>query len=304
MGDRTEAVRGVLILLKTLSVRPSSEAQLMEALMDGEIRRDGRTLRRWISALREEGFDVQRKYGRYELLRSPVRLDFDGYEALAALSALESLAAREPVYGEHFASAATKLRDALPEESLKFADAGRLEFDLDFASDPPESPEVMETLRRATHRHQRLDILYYSLNSDSLRHRTVEPIRVSYVQRAHRLFAYEPEENSIREFRVNRIKSAKILPDKFAPETHIQSLETVEIRLNRNAFVAYGNSLVPDARIEPTPEGGAVLAGTTPSTFWTVRDLASLGPDVEVLGGPTLKNEYLTFLEDSLKKYR
>ena len=304
MGDRMEAVRGVLILLKTLSVRPSSEAQLMGALMDGEIRRDGRTLRRWILALREEGFDVQRKDGRYELLRSPVRLDFDGYEALAALSALESLAAREPVYGEHFASAAAKLRDALPEESLKFADAGRLEFDLDFASDPPESPEVMETLRRATHRHQRLDILYYSLNSDSLRHRTVEPIRVSYVQRAHRLFAYEPEENSIREFRVNRIRSAKILPDKFAPETHIQSLETVEIRLNRNAFVAYGNSLVPDARIEPTPEGGAVLAGTTPSTFWTVRDLASLGPDVEVLGGPTLKNEYLTFLEDSLKKYR
>ncbi len=276
----------------------------MEALLNGDVRRDERTLRRWISALRNEGFDIEHENGKYKLLKSPVRLDFTGYEALAALSALESLAAREPVYGEHFDSAAAKLRDALPEESLKFADAGRLEFDLDFASDPPESPKVMETLRRSTHRHQRLDILYYSLNSDSLRNRIVEPIRVSHVQRAHRLFAYEPEETGIREFRVNRIKEAKMLPDKFSPERHIQSLEIVEIRLTKNALIAYGNSLVPDADIENTPEGGAILTGTTPSTFWTVRDLASLGPDVEVLGGASLKREYLAFLEDSLEKHR
>ncbi|MDQ3386397.1 MAG: WYL domain-containing protein [Actinomycetota bacterium] len=299
-----EAFRGALILLKTLSERPSSPARLMEALLDGDVRRDERTLRRWISALRNEGFDIEHENGKYKLLKSPVRLDFTGYETLVALSVLESLAAREPVYGQHFDSAAAKLRDALPEESLKFADAGRLEFDLDFASDPPESPEVMETLRRATHRHQRLEILYHSLNSDSLRHRTVEPIRVSYAQRAHRLFAYEPDENGIREFRINRIKESKILPDKFSPETHIQSLEPVELRLTRNAFIAYGDYLVPDAGIELTPEGGAILTGTTPSTFWTVRDLASLGPDVEVLGGPKLKSEYLSFLEDSLKKHR
>jgi len=303
LGDMAEAFRGALILLKTLSGRPSSPARLMEALLDGDVRRDERTLRRWISALRNEGFDIEHKNGRYKLLKSPVRLDFTGYEALATLSVLESLAAREPVYGKHFASAAAKLRDALPEESLKFADAGRLEFDLDFASDPPESPEVMETLRRATHRHQRLYIFYYSLNTDSLRHRTVEPIRVSHVQRVHRLFAYESDKNAIREFRVNRIKTAKMLPDKFAPERHIQSLETVEIRLTKNAFVAYGNYHVPDADIEKTPEGGAILTGTTPSTFWTVRDLASLGPDVEVLGGPSLKREYLAFLKDSLKKH-
>lgn len=276
----------------------------MAALLDGDVRRDGRTLRRWISALREEGFDIRRHEGRYELLHSPIRLDFDGYETLATLSVLESLASREPVYGEHFASAAAKLRDALPEEALKFADAGRLEFDLDFASDPPESPKVMDTLRRATHRHQRLDILYYSLNSDSLRHRTVEPIRVYHAQRAHRLFAYETEESAIREFRVNRIKTAKILPDKFAPETHIHSFETARIRLTKNAFIAYGTSLIPDANIEPTTEGGAILTGTTPSTFWTVRDLAALGPDVEVLGGPSLLREYLIFLKESLKKYR
>lgn len=304
MGDRTEAFRGALILLKTLSEKPSSEARLLDALLDGGVRRDARTLRRWLSALREEGFDLHRKDGRYELVSSPVRLDFGDYEALATLSVLESLASREPVYGEHFASAAAKLREALPEKSLKFADAGRIEFALDFASDPPESPEVMDTLRRATYRHQRLDILYHSLNSDSLRHRTVEPIRVYHAHRAHRLFAYEPEENAIREFRVNRIKTAKLLPDKFAPETHIHSVEPAKIHLAKNAFIAYGKNLIPDATVEPTPEGGALLTGTTPSTFWTVRELAALGPDAEVLGGPALRREYLSFLEETLKKSR
>ena len=304
MGARMEAFRGALILLKTLSEKPSSEARLVEALLNGGIRRNARTLRRWVLALREEGFDIRRANGRYELLASPVRLDFEDYEALAALSVLDSLASREPVYGEHFASAAAKLRAALPEKSLKFADAGRIEFALDFASDPPESPEVMDTLRRATHRHQRLDILYHSLNSNSLRHRTVEPIRVYHAQRAHRLYAYEPEENAIREFRVNRIKTARLLPDKFAPETHVHSVEPARIRLAKNAFVAYGKSLIPDATIEPTPEGGAVLTGTIPSTFWTVRELAALGPDAEVLGGTALRQEYLSFLEETLKKSR
>lgn len=304
VGDGAEAFRGALILLKTLSGKSSSEARLVETLLDGGIRREGRTVRRWLAAMREEGFDVQRKDGRYELARSPVRLDFGEYEALAALSVLESLASREPVYGNHFASAAAKLREAMPEKSLKFADAGRLEFALDFASDPPESPEVMDTLRRATHRHQRLDILYHSLNSNSLRRRTVEPIRVSHAQRAHRLYAHEPETNTIREFRVNRIKEARMLPDKFAPETHIRAFEPAHVRLTKNAYIAYGKTLVPDATIEPTTDGGAILTGTTPSTFWTTRELAALGPDAEVLGGPALKKEYLAFLRDTLKKHQ
>lgn len=173
MGEKMETVRGTLTLLRVLSEGLSSRERLLEALEDAGIYRDERTIRRWMRVLREAGFGIERREGRYELRSSPVRLQLDGYETLAALSVLESLAKREPVYGDHLTSAAAKLREALPEESLRFADSGKIEFALDSASDPPEDPNVMEVLRRATHRGQRVEILYHSLRSNSVRWSTL-----------------------------------------------------------------------------------------------------------------------------------
>lgn len=304
MGE-LEAVRGTLVILQALSEGPASRRQLEGILMDAGIHRDERTVRRWLAALREEGFGIERVGERYELKGSPVRIAFDDYEALATLSVLESLADREPVYGRHLASGAAKLRESLPKESLSFADSGKIEFSLDSASKPPEDPKVMDTLRRAVHRSQRTRILYHSLSSDSVRWREVEPVRIAYVQRAHRLYAYEREENRITEFRVNRIREARMLPEKFAPEAHTRSFAPARVRLSRNAFIAYGKTIIPDpsASIELLEDGGAIIEGTTPSVFWTVREISSLGPDAEVIGGPELKEELLSFLRETLKKY-
>lgn len=305
MGERMEATRGTLILLRALAEKPRTQRQLMEALEDSGLRRDERTLRRWLGVLREAGFEILHNASRYELRGSPVRIPFTGYEALATLSLLESLAAREPVYGDDLASAARKLREALPEEALRFADSGRIEFAFDSASDPPEDPEVIDTLRRAAHQSRRVEILYHSLQSATVRRRLVEPVRVYYAQGAHRLDAYEHEEGRVTEFRVNRIGEAKMLPEKFAPEAHRQSLATVTVRLTAKAFTALGRTVVPDqaATIEPLDDGGAIISGTTPSVFWTVRDFAALGPEAEVLGGPEFKKAFLSFLDETSAKY-
>jgi predicted DNA-binding transcriptional regulator YafY len=305
MGEKMGATRGTLTLLRALSEGPSSRQRLLEALEDAGIYRDERTIRRWLKVLREAGFGIERSRGGYELRDSPVRIGFDKYEALATLSVLESLADREPLYGKHLASAAAKLREALPKEALRFADSGKIEFALDSASDPPEDPNVMDVLRRAAHRSQRAEILYHSLRSNEVRWRTVEPVRVVYVQRGHRLYAYEQDENRVTEFRVNRIRKAKMLPNKFSPEAHARSFEPAKVRLNEKAFIAYGKSIVPDhdATIERLEDGGAIITGTTPSVFWTVREIAALGPDAQVLGGPELKKELLSFLRETLDKY-
>jgi predicted DNA-binding transcriptional regulator YafY len=305
MGEKMSAIRGALTLLRVLSEGPSSKQRLLEALAEAGIHRDERTIRRWLEVFREAGFDVERNEGRYELRASPVRIGFDGYEALASLSILESLAKREPVYGDHLASAAAKLREALPKEALRFADGGKIEFALDYASDPPEDPNVMDVLRRATHRSQRTEILYHSLQSNDVRWRTIEPVRLGYAQRAHRLYAYEREANRVAEFRVNRIREAKMLPDKFSPEAHTRSFAPAKVCLSEKAFIAYGKAIIPDedAAIELLEDGGAIITGTTPSIFWTVREISSLGPDAEVLGGPQLKRELLSFLRETLDKY-
>jgi predicted DNA-binding transcriptional regulator YafY len=300
-----EATLGTLILLRKLAEGPTTRARLLDVLRESGLDRDPRTLRRWLETLREAGFEVPIEDGRYELAGAPVRLAFDGHEALATLSVMESLAIRDPLYGNHLESAVAKLREALPEESLRFADSGRIEFALDFASDPPENPDVMDALRRATRQSRRVEIVYHSLSSDTVRRRLVEPVRLSYAQRAHRLYAYEREEGRVTEFRINRISEATMLPDKFSPEAHRRHLDEVRVRLSEKAFVALGKTVVPDdaATIEPLPDGGAIVSGTTPTVFWTVRDLAALGPEAEVLGGPKLRREFLSFLAETSARY-
>ena len=304
MEKRMEATRGTLVLLRLLAERPMAQRDILEALRDEGLERDERTLRRWFEVLREAGFDLRRKDGRYELHGSPIRLPLDDYEALATLNILSSFAAREPVYGHHLTSAVSKLRDAIPEESLRFADSGRIEFAISSASDPPEDPKVIDILRRATRQSRRVEILYHSLESNTVRWRIVEPVRVAYAQRAHRLYAYEPEEAEINEFRVNRIEKARMLPEKFSPEAHIRTFEPARIRLSEKDFVALGKTVIPDddATIQPLDDGGAIIEGTTPSTFWTVREIASLGPGAEILGSPRLREEFISFLKDTMSR--
>jgi predicted DNA-binding transcriptional regulator YafY len=287
VGARMRPTLGALLSLRVLAEGPATKDHLLNALQDElGVRKDERTLRRYLAVLKEAGFEINRSCGRYELRGSPVRLAFTNHEALATLNVVESLAERDPVYGEHLASASLKLREALPKETVRFADSGRVEFDLSFANDPPENSEVLDTLRRATHRSQKVEIYYYSLASGRWSSRTVEPLRIFYAQRAHRLYAHERGKSGLTEFRVNRIKEARMLPDKFSSLAHIRRFESVEVRLSQNAFVAYGRTVVPDdsATIEPLEGGGAVVRGTTPSVFWTVREIAALGPDALVQG--------------------
>jgi predicted DNA-binding transcriptional regulator YafY len=138
-----------------------------------------------------------------------------------------------------------------------------------------------------------------------VRPRTVKPVRVAYAQRAHRLYAYESEAASIHEFRVNRIATAKMLPEKFSPEAHIRSFERARIRLSGKDFVALGKTVIPDddATIELLEGGGAIIEGTTPSIFWTVREIASLGPGAEILGSPRLREEFISFLKETMHEY-
>lgn len=300
-----EATFGALVLLKILSEGPASSRRLGEALEDAGIRRDGRTIRRWLRVLREADFGVVRNGNVYEMRHSPACVNFGEYEALATLSVMESLAEREPVYGGHLGSAARKLRGIIPKEALDFADAGRIDFALESVSDPPEDPAIMDILRRATRSRQRVEIYYHSLKSDTLRWRTVEPVGISYSQRAHRLHAFDRERREVREFRVNRIQKAKVLPDKFAPETHRRTFAPARIQLSKNTFIAYGRKIIADndAAIEHLDDGGAVIDGKTPSIFWTVREVAALGPEAEILGGDELKREFTSFLEETLSKY-
>jgi hypothetical protein len=97
-----------------------------------------------------------------------------------------------------------------------------------------------------------------------------------------------------------------MLPEKFSPEAHIRNFEPARVRLSAKDFVALGKTVVPDddATIELLEDGGAIIEGTTPSTFWTVREIASLGPGAEILGSPKLREEFVAFLRETIDQYK
>jgi repressor of nif and glnA expression len=73
VSESFQTVRGVLVLLKTLSEGPASTHQLVSALSEAGVQRDERTVRRWLEVMREEGFGVRHSRKRHELTGSPVR---------------------------------------------------------------------------------------------------------------------------------------------------------------------------------------------------------------------------------------
>jgi len=74
VGESFQSVRGVLVLLKTLSEGPASTHQLVEALSEAGVQRDERTVRRWLEVMREEGFGVRHSGRRHELTAGPHRI--------------------------------------------------------------------------------------------------------------------------------------------------------------------------------------------------------------------------------------
>jgi predicted DNA-binding transcriptional regulator YafY len=227
VGTRMQPTLGALLLLRALSEGPATRDHLLNTLQNElGVRKNERTLRRYLATLKEAGFEISRTRGRYELRGSPVRLAFTNHEALATLNVVESLAEPDPVYGEHLASASHKVREALPKEAVRFADSGRVVFDLSFANDPPENSEILDTLRRAAHHNQKAEIYYYSLASASWSRRTVEPLRIFYAQRAHRLYAHEPGKSGLTEFRVNRIKEARNAAGQVLPPSSHQEVRS------------------------------------------------------------------------------
>jgi predicted DNA-binding transcriptional regulator YafY len=78
-------------LLRVLSEGPATKDHLLNTLQDElGVRKNERTLRRYLAVLREAGFEISRSRGRYKLHGSPVRLAFTNYEALATLNVVES----------------------------------------------------------------------------------------------------------------------------------------------------------------------------------------------------------------------
>jgi proteasome accessory factor C len=124
-------------------------------------------------------------------------------EAKALVAAIDLLNLAQP----ELTTARDKVVEALGHDPV--------EEGLQIAS-PNVADEVAHTVERSVHELRLLELEYYSANEDRYSHRTVEPYALVNGPEAHwYVAAYDPQKGRLQHFRLDRIKNATALEERF-----------------------------------------------------------------------------------------
>ncbi len=208
----------LLRLLSLLQTRPEwSASDLAERLGVTT-----RTLRRYVTRLRQLGYPVNVDPGRSGYMLGaggplpPLLLDDE--EAFAVAHGLR-LAAAAPVQGVESAALAAlrKLDQMLPSQVKKRAAAiDAAPWSSDLASAPPVSVDSLILLAAASVANERVTFTYADFH-DQITDRRVEPVRVVYVGQRWYLVGRDPDRDDWRTFRVDRMTDVTRTGHMFEP---------------------------------------------------------------------------------------
>ncbi|RME74590.1 MAG: WYL domain-containing protein [Planctomycetota bacterium] len=245
--------------------------------------------------------------------RRPIRFTLE--EALALLMAIESLPEGE--HSEAKASLRQRITD-LMRKSLGAPPAGG-------ASAGPEPSErlathsgrgpthgippwrqrikeVLDVLAPAIEARRKVRVAYYSASSDATTERVVHPLGIVRKSGETYLVAYCEQRGGVRTFRVDRLRSAVALEQRFTPPERFD-LERYErshmdfdrdpplqarVRIDRRS-ARWVREQLPEHRVEPLPDGGAIITIPARSERWLLNEVLSYGAEVELLEPPELR---------------
>lgn len=231
------------LLLKTLS-GPGTAWTLSE--LAEELGVSQKTIRRDISELQDVGFPIEETVGPHgrkswschsNKMLSNFSLTFE--EAAAIYLGRQFL---EPMAGTVFYTAAhsasRKIRTALTKETRKYLDkfSGLFHQTRLGVSDYRHRGEIIDTLMIAIEDRKVIQLLYFSMNSQSPKQVALHPYGLAYHRSSLYLVAFVPDYNELRHYKIDRIHDIEIdnqyfeMPDDFSLEQHLQ-----------NAFGVYQN---------------------------------------------------------------
>lgn len=154
-------------------------------------------------------------------MTTPLRLT--ATEAGALLLVLESLES-QLVEKEAAVSAAAKIRAHMAERTAGI-------FDAQPDAEDPDLVAVNDALARG----RRLSFEYWAASSDEVSRRTVDPARLFLHEGASYLAAWDPERGAHRNFRIDRIRDARVLDDPSEP--HLRQLPEDPFAFTREAEI-------------------------------------------------------------------
>lgn len=154
------------------------------------------------------------------------------------------------------------------------------------------SPGVLATLQAAASQHRKVHIDYYSFGRDETGERVVRPWRVLSSEGHWYLLAWCEKVADKRLFRVDRVRSALVLEERFEPPGPVGRVRTYEGSPDDPLVVL---DLAPGAHwvIERYPNEGTLDLGDghvrvqlrASSKAWLERLLLRAGPDAVVVSG-------------------
>jgi predicted DNA-binding transcriptional regulator YafY len=204
----------------------------------------------------------------------------------------KALVAAIDLIGEHIpegslASVRQKVVDALGEDPVHEG--------LQFSTPGGEDPEIASVVSHAIANRCLLSFEYYKENEDEFSRRLVEPYALINGREGWYLASYDPSRESVRHFRLDRIKSATPTEESFTPRGDVDPAADVdgwprtgEVPASRRARVWVSPERARWAReergsAEELRDGSVVVELGFAGVDWLVRETLKEAGDAEVL---------------------
>jgi proteasome accessory factor C len=218
----------------------------------------------------------------------------------------KALIAAVDLIGEHIpegslASVREKVVAALGEdpaqEGLQVASAGG------------DDSEIAAVVSRAIANRHLLDFEYYKENEDEFTSRRVEPYALINGRQGWYVASYDSERESVRHFRLDRIKSASVSDDSFEPRPGVDPAadidgwpRTGEVPASRSARVWISPERARWARedrtvVEDLADGSVIVELSFAGSDWLVREVLKEAGDAVVLEPADTREAVLAAVE-------
>lgn len=268
-----------------------------------------RTIYRDIDTLCEAGIPIYTNKGKGGgitlmeefILNKSVLSTKEQKEILSALQGLHALSLTE---GE----ALSKLSALFGEEQVEW-------IEVDFASWQPTMKEKFETIKRAIFERKILEFEYYNAKMEKMV-RQVEPMQLTFKERAWYLKAYCLAKQDIRLFKLARMKQLELINEQFLPrkkilesyekeqrlEGHLKYGNPVKVQIDaRLAYRVYDEFESQDFIIDET--GNFIVTLCYPEDAWLYGYLLSYGAYLKVLEPAKLRKTLEVQLRNMLGQY-
>jgi proteasome accessory factor C len=153
-------------------------------------------------------------------------------------------------------------------------------------------PELLADLERAAGEHRRAEVEYYSYGRDQWTRRTIDPHRVFGSAGQWYVAAWCHRVRDDRLFRVDRMRSVRVLDETFTPPKRPPAAQVFSPRADDPTVVL---ELAPSARwvleayphekVEQRARGRVRVTLRVSERGWLERLLLRLGPDAKVVAG-------------------